>query len=153
MTCTTQCDEIHTRGKTFWALIFTLAVISVVEIVIFKNSESSKRNDDTLQNTECGVTYSGCSNSSDDYFNRRYFHITRKSISYDVNNVISRKYDCDSCHRHRHLIREYKMPGGVIRCLDSLSAKRNRRPLHITFIGDSIIRHHFFSFLRVSTNY
>lgn len=38
----------------------------------------------------------------------------------------------------------------VVRCFDSLSIKRQRQPMHIAFIGDSTIRQHFVSFLRVS---
>ncbi|XP_057380133.2 uncharacterized protein LOC130702482 [Daphnia carinata] len=41
----------------------------------------------------------------------------------------------------------------VIRCFDSLSVKRQRQPMHIAFIGDSIIRQHFVSFLRLFPDY
>ena len=37
----------------------------------------------------------------------------------------------------------------VVRCLDVLSAKKNRRPMHIAFVGDSTVRQHFFSFIQV----
>jgi hypothetical protein len=89
-------------------------------------------------------------NTADDYFNRSYFHLNN-SVSYDIGSSETTCNDCAaSCGRHQLPLREYKM-GDVVRCLDSLSVKRNRRPMHIAFIGDSTVRQHFVSFIRVNT--
>ena len=89
-----------------------------------------------------------CRNNTDDYFNRNYFHF-KSHISYDIS---SRKMACNgcvrSCDRHRRLLRDYKKED-VVRCLDFLSIKKKRRPTHIAFIGDSTVRQHFVSFIRV----
>ena len=39
----------------------------------------------------------------------------------------------------------------VVRCFDSLSVKRNQRPITIAFVGDSTARQHYLSLIRVST--
>jgi hypothetical protein len=89
-----------------------------------------------------------CHNNTDDYFNRNYFHLKNR-ISYEIS---SRKMACNgcvrSCDRHRRLLRDYKKED-VVRCLDFLSVKKKRRPTHIAFIGDSTVRQHFVSFIRV----
>ena len=38
----------------------------------------------------------------------------------------------------------------VVRCFDSLSVKRNQRPITIAFVGDSTARQHYLSLIRVS---
>jgi hypothetical protein len=42
----------------------------------------------------------------------------------------------------------------IVRCIDRLSYRRaqHREPVHIAFIGESIIRYQFMSFLRVCYN-
>lgn len=86
-----------------------------------------------------------------DYFNRHYFHQS-KPVSYDLADYISSpKTSCNyraSCCRPSRVIREYSKQD-VVRCFDSLSVKRNRQPMHIAFVGDSTVRHHYLSFLRV----
>lgn len=37
----------------------------------------------------------------------------------------------------------------VVRCFDRLSVQRRRRPMRIAFVGDSTVRNHFLTFLRV----
>jgi hypothetical protein len=56
-----------------------------------------------------------------------------------------------SLNRNRRLLVREFTPQDVVRCLDSLSAKRNRRSFHIAFIGDSTIRQHYVMFLRVNS--
>jgi polysaccharide deacetylase 2 family uncharacterized protein YibQ len=53
------------------------------------------------------------------------------------------------CKRSLRLIPENEKKD-VIRCFDSLSAKKKGQPIHIAFIGDSTVRQHFKSFIRVS---
>ena len=100
----------------------------------------------------------GLHNNADSYFNRRYLKIKVDSIRYDLSNSRSRevkknKWEKESspyanyCIQNRNL-QEYKKED-VVRCLDVLSVKKNRRPMHIAFIGDSTVRQHFFSFIRV----
>lgn len=88
-----------------------------------------------------------CHNNTDDYFNRRYFHLTDR-ISYGI-SINSQTACASSGDRRQLLLREYKKED-VVRCLDSLSIKKKRRPIHIAFIGDSTVRQHFVSFIRVS---
>ncbi len=100
--------------------------------------------------TECESAMACQKNTADDYFNRSYFHLNN-SISYDIGSSKIIWNDCAaSCGRHQLPLREYKM-GDVVRCLDALSVKRNRRPMHIAFIGDSTVRQHFVSFIRVNS--
>jgi hypothetical protein len=90
-----------------------------------------------------------CHNNSaeDDYFNRSYFHL-KNSVSYDISSNKTRAAgSCDQ--RHQLILQEFRKVDAV-RCLDALSVKRNRRPMHIAFIGDSTVRQHFVSFIRVS---
>ncbi|KZS04101.1 Uncharacterized protein APZ42_033030 [Daphnia magna] len=54
--------------------------------------------------------------------------------------------------RTRRLVQEYDMEDFVW-CLDSLSLKRKRRPIHIAFTGDSTVRQHFISFQRWVPDY
>lgn len=84
-----------------------------------------------------------CQQGDDNYFNRRYFQLNNKEISFTT------FIDEENSNRNRRLLREYSSKD-VVRCLDSLSAKRNQRPIHIAFIGDSTIRQHYVMFLRVN---
>ncbi len=100
----------------------------------------------------------GLHNNADSYLNRRYLQIKLDNIGYYLTNsrsceVKENNGDSESsqypshCIQNRNL-REYKKED-VVRCLDVLSVKKNRRPMHIAFIGDSTVRQHFFSFIRV----
>jgi hypothetical protein len=88
------------------------------------------------------------SSEGDDYFNRNHFHL-RQSVSYDVSCNTKACSDCTLCDRRQFPVWEYKMDD-VVRCLDSLSVKRNKLPIHIAFVGDSTVRQHFISFIQVS---
>ncbi len=44
------------------------------------------------------------------------------------------------------------MTEDVVKCLDSLFLEK-KRPIHIAFVGDSIVRQHFLSFLKVGFAY
>lgn len=44
------------------------------------------------------------------------------------------------------------MTKDVVNCLDSLFLEK-KRPIHIAFVGDSIVRQHFLSFLKVGFAY
>ena len=90
--------------------------------------------------------------NADNYFNRRYFRMKMNSISY--NRRISEENEASESSQNSHRqvtqnIREFNKKD-VVNCFDSLSVKRNRRPMHIAFIGDSTIRQHFLSFILVS---
>lgn len=95
-------------------------------------------------------------NAGDSYFNRCYLQIKGDSIRYDLGNSRSceaeqqqNKGESESspygCIQN---LREYKKKD-VVRCFDVLSVKKNRRPMHIAFVGDSTVRQHFFSFIQV----
>ena len=95
-------------------------------------------------------------NMSDHYFNRRYFQLRSDDILYDVARSSSssqygrrRRSKVLETRRLPLPIREHKKED-VVRCLDSLSVKRNQRPMTIAFIGDSTARQHYMSLLRVS---
>jgi hypothetical protein len=93
-------------------------------------------------------------NDEDEYLNnRRYFRLRTNVVSYDTRETDSEEQttaaSVNGGVRTRSHVREFKKADAV-RWLDSLSVKRNRRPMHITFIGDSTVRQHFVSFIRVS---
>jgi hypothetical protein len=89
----------------------------------------------------------------DEYLNRRYFRLSTDVVSYDTRETDSEEQttaaSVNGGVRTRSHVREFKKADAV-RCLDALSVKRNRRPMHIAFIGDSTVRQHFVSFIRVS---
>jgi hypothetical protein len=90
--------------------------------------------------------------NADNYLNRRYFQMKMDSISYDRRISEENEESESSQNSHRQVtqnIREFNKED-VVNCFDSLSVKRNRRPMHIAFIGDSTIRQHFLSFILVS---
>lgn len=70
----------------------------------------------------------------DEYFNRRRFTLTHQNITYKTNN--------------QQVVQDWTVEK-VVKCFDNMSIQRNRRPIHIAFVGDSTIRQHFLSFLRV----
>jgi hypothetical protein len=95
----------------------------------------------------------GYRNDEDEYLNRRYFRLRTDVVSYDTRETDSEEQTAAGSGsggvRTRSHVREFKKADAV-RCLDSLSVKRNGRPMHIAFIGDSTVRQHFVSFIRVS---
>jgi hypothetical protein len=94
-----------------------------------------------------------CDRNEDEYLNRRYFRLRTDVVSYDTRETDSEEQTAAGSGsggvRTRSHVREFKKADAV-RCLDALSVKRNRRPMHIAFIGDSTVRQHFVSFIRVS---
>lgn len=93
---------------------------------------------------------SDCRLKPDDFFNRHHFKITSNSLDYALLTRDPDDSGCPGhlCRRQRYPVREFSVEDAV-RCFDSLSARRQRRPIHIAFIGDSIVRLHFMNFLRV----
>lgn len=94
--------------------------------------------------------------ATDNYFNRRYLKIKMGDMSYDLDaeesgrSLEETEISEESNQRLQSgNVRLYEKED-VVRCLDSLSIKRNRRPMHIAFVGDSTVRQHFSSFIRVS---
>ena len=77
---------------------------------------------------------------SDDYFNRQYFQLEQNYTSYQF----------DMGGNCRHIVRDFSVED-VVACFDSLSAEKQRKPMHIAFIGDSTVRLHYINFLRVFT--
>ncbi|XP_046638266.1 N-acetylneuraminate 9-O-acetyltransferase-like isoform X3 [Daphnia pulicaria] len=94
--------------------------------------------------------------NADNFLNRRYFRIKIDDIGYDPNNSRSGEETENNSKSNRYIhnrnIQVYKKED-VVRCLDSLSMERNRRPMHIAFVGDSTVRQHFLSFLRFIPDY
>jgi hypothetical protein len=90
--------------------------------------------------------------NANNFLNRRYFKLKIDDIGYDPNSSRSGEETENNSKSNRYIhnqnIQVYKKED-VVRCLDSLSIERNRRPLHIAFVGDSTVRQHFLSFLRV----
>jgi hypothetical protein len=86
----------------------------------------------------------GYRNDEDEYLNRRYFRLRTNVVSYDTRETDSEEQTAAGSGsggvRTRSHVREFKKADAV-RCLDALSVKRSRRPMHITFIGDSTVRH------------
>jgi hypothetical protein len=89
--------------------------------------------------------------SQNDFFDRNYFQLSKDKMFYNSMQRQENKKNSwgDRFVHTTRLIKEYTIQD-VVRCLDVISAKKNRRPKHIAFIGDSTVRQHFISFLRVS---
>ncbi|XP_046451378.1 uncharacterized protein LOC124199581 isoform X2 [Daphnia pulex] len=98
-----------------------------------------------------GSTTSNVCLNADDYFSRQFLNLRNDEISYTI-SIKDSENENSQCFRSRRLLREYK-PADVARCFDSLSVKRNRRPMHFAFIGDSTIRQQFNLFLRLIPDY
>lgn len=94
---------------------------------------------------------------SDDYLNKRYLLLTQNSTTYElkktgITNDSSSAGILDSLKntkRDRFILRQFSVED-TVRCFDSLSANRQRKPMHIAFVGDSTLRQHFLSFLEVN---
>ncbi|EFX67892.1 hypothetical protein DAPPUDRAFT_260933 [Daphnia pulex] len=82
-----------------------------------------------------------CCRNAQNYFNRHSFQLNSDGISFinDRDVETSNGPAVSSFNRNRRLLVREFTPQDVVRCLDSLSAKRNRRSFHIAFIGDSTI--------------
>lgn len=73
--------------------------------------------------------------SVDPYFNRRFLSLTQGQLLTGADR--------------QQLILPQLTKKDVVRCFDALSIKRNGRRIHLAFLGDSIVRQYFLSFLRV----
>lgn len=100
----------------------------------------------------------GCvsSEQDDDFLNRRFLSFERGQyyISFEEKSKETNSTNKQSNHRlpaYPRPLKTFTIPE-VVNCFDSLSIKRKRRPMHITFMGDSTIRRHFLSFLEVTHN-
>ncbi len=128
-----------------------LAMLTAAKLTSFSVAQSTD-SDWTLDETD------GC-HKANNYFKRRDFHLTNTEISYDTNYCRDLIPDDDSdtedanhsqfCQHRRYPIKEYSKED-VVRCFDSHSAKRKGKRMHIAFVGDSLVRQIFLSFLRVS---
>jgi hypothetical protein len=108
----------------------------------------------TFGNPSIDPADDGYRNDEDEYLNRRYFRLRTNVVSYDTRETDSEEQTTAASvnggvRTRSQNVREFKKADAV-RCLDSLSVQRNRRPMHIAFIGDSTVRQHFVSFIRVS---
>ena len=74
------------------------------------------------------------------------------ALSLNEHNAFLDRHFLDKIGKHpkkeRRQARTYNTKN-VVECLDSLSNSKNR-PIHIAFVGDSLVRQHFLSFLEVS---
>uniref|UniRef100_A0A0P5SX70 Putative Lactosylceramide n=1 Tax=Daphnia magna TaxID=35525 RepID=A0A0P5SX70_9CRUS len=101
------------------------------------------------------MTIQKCHFEWDDYFNRNYLQLN-DYVSYNVRSDVpnfdpTRDELCDQ-GRSPKLVKEYSQKD-LVHCFDFLSEKRNRRPMHIAFIGDSTVRQFFFTFLGLIPDY
>lgn len=85
-----------------------------------------------------------CRQSVENYFNRRYLSLSQEQVNYDQLIPVG----AARCQRQQLPLRELTKRD-VVRCFDLLSIKRNRRPIHVAFVGDSIVRQYFIGFIRV----
>lgn len=102
----------------------------------------------TIKDKHNRVTSAECGNDPVDYLTRSNFLLTEKSVL--VTRYDSKKNHhapCRSSAVHQFTLEE------TVRCFDSLSVQRQRRPMHIAFIGDSTVRQHFLNLLEVLLTY
>jgi hypothetical protein len=133
---------------------FTLLVITTLLLILLGTiMDEPILESQTFGNPSIDPADDGYRNDEDEYLNRRYFRLRTNVVSYDTRETDSEEQttaaSVNGGVRTRSHVREFKKADAV-RCLDSLSVKRNRRPMHIAFIGDSTVRQHFVSFIRVS---
>lgn len=89
--------------------------------------------------------------TNDNYFNRKYFSLNQVNVIYD--QIVPSDWSTtsgDRCRMQRRPLKTYDKRDFVV-CLDELSMKRNRRPIHIAFVGDSIVREYFLGLLWVTS--
>ncbi len=139
----------------------TLLQVFHLATEITNNTKSDDSISTIIDSHDNVVNNIGCLNA-ENYLNRRYyFQILMESdhhfigddaVTDDDSKKGKKQRQC--CVEHRQPItqlvhREYRKED-VVRCVDSLLAKRNQRPMHIAFVGDSTVRQHYTSFIRVS---
>jgi hypothetical protein len=129
--------------------LFTFTVIASVFTVICVFLKSQ------VTSYHFSLDYFASSNESyesDNYFNRRYFHLD-KFGRYDLsseNSSLARMFSkFITIHRREKVIIKKYTKMDLVRCIDSLSKKRSKRPMHIAFIGDSTVRQLFSTFIKV----
>ena len=81
-----------------------------------------------------------------DILQRQKMTDNRSAVLYSSSIVLTSGQDYyqpnSNCRLHHYQFKD------TVNCIDQLSSQR-RRPVHIAFVGDSIIRHQFVSFIRV----
>lgn len=85
-------------------------------------------------------------------FSRRHFQLNHRQIGLDSQDSLDSTSFGWKKNPYGYLFRQYRQDD-VVKCLDCLSTKKNQRPFHIAFVGDSTVRQHFLSFIRVDTYY
>lgn len=168
-----MCPLLHKQSdcSCFIAIMFTVCLIFVFLRMNVSSSvasspgtlvtdeDFSKLCSPDKQNSEC------CKNgrlnesialeaaaAADHYFNRRFFKLTHKEISYTSSSnqsITDKSGRVNRCFSRREQSLRFYTPRDVAKCMDVLSLRRNRRPMHIAFIGDSTVHQNFVSFLRV----
>lgn len=135
------------RNRVIWnVLVVTLIAFGASEMEILKplqvdmrellsETKSSAKELAKMKNARCLYT--------DYYFNRNCFMLNCEMDDTEKIDKIG-----DRCIFNQRPLKKYATRD-VVRCFDSLSAQGQRQPMHIAFIGDSTIRQHFVSFLRV----
>lgn len=144
MTLVTFILLVTTVGQLF---IVSTSIDSKVDMNISSWSNSShSETADSLDSAKCqGIA--GCvgHQQDGDYLTRRYIRLQndRYEISFELKNK-SHSHDGSDWRP----LRIFTIKDVVV-CFDSLLVKRNQRPMHIVFMGDSTVRQHFISFLQV----
>ncbi|XP_045028730.1 uncharacterized protein LOC123471454 [Daphnia magna] len=135
------------RNRVIWnVLVVTLIAFGASEMEILKplrvdmrellsETKSSAKELAKMKNARCLYT--------DYYFNRNCFMLNCEMDDTEKIDKISGR-----CIFNQRPLKKYATRD-VVRCFDSLSAQGQRQPMHIAFIGDSTIRQHFVSFLRL----
>ena len=96
---------------------------------------------------------------ADNYLNRRDFKIRSSDFTYDAESRCQSDVKKESGEREEEFVSQTRQQfllvadeynaQDVVQCIDSLWIKRNKRPINIAFVGDSTIRQHFASFVRL----
>ncbi|KAI9557796.1 hypothetical protein GHT06_014545 [Daphnia sinensis] len=134
------------HSRAIWNVLITLIAFGASEMEILKQSKtniSESLRDAKSSTMELIQEKNARRLYSDYYFNRNRFRMNCEMKFTEKIDKIGGQCICN-----QRLIKKYATRD-VVRCFDSLSVQRQRQPMQIAFIGDSTIRQHFVSFLRL----
>lgn len=146
------------------AMLVIIVMANVSRLRIARNQETTYSTTQTLQDSlsrpshdleskMCNAGYNQYKDKrQDNYLNRQYLSLEkgqyrirfdRKNTNLTDDDVKNQDNQHGSCPLKIFTMKD------VVKCFDYLAMRRNQRPMHITFMGDSTIRQQFLSFLNV----
>lgn len=161
--CSSSASKL-TSNIIMTAMLVIIVMANVSRLRIARNQETTYSTTQTLQDSlsrpshdleskMCNAGYNQYKDKrQDNYLNRQYLSLEkgqyrirfdRKNTNLTDDDVKNQDNQHGSCPLKIFTMKD------VVKCFDYLAMRRNQRPMHITFMGDSTIRQQFLSFLNV----